>query len=61
MKETHVIRELFIEELAEVNGGGPIEDLLALIPTINPNPELGVLPGGYSTMACGEECPENCC
>ncbi len=55
-----MIRELFIEELAEVNGGGPVEDVLALIPQVNPNPELGI-GGGETTMACCEEGPDNCC
>ena len=43
------IRELFIEELAEVKGGsgGPVQELLE---------QLG---GGNSTMACCEE--GQCC
>ncbi len=44
------IRELFIEELAEVNGGGPIE-------------VEGEVGGGglcCTTMACGEEGPVGC-
>lgn len=51
-----VLRELFVEELAAVQGGGP-EDL------VNGNPELGVCQHWYTTMACGEEgppCPSDC-
>lgn len=42
-------RELFIEELAEVTGGGPVEELLRKIGCCE------------TTMACCEEGPDNCC
>lgn len=50
------LRELFVEELAEIKGGGP-EDL------VNPSPELGVCQHWLTTQACGEEgppCPSDC-
>lgn len=47
MKETNV-RELFIEELADVQGGSP-DCPKCLIPDI------------YTTMACCEEGPHTCC
>lgn len=47
--ETSQMRELFIDELTEVHGGGPVEDLIR---------ELN---GGNTTMACCEEGPDNCC
>ncbi len=40
------IRELFIEELEQVHGGGPVEDLIR---------ELQEGGGGNTTMACCEE------
>jgi len=43
------IRELFIEELAEVQGGNPIKELIE---------KLG---GQNTTMACCEEGPDGCC
>ena len=44
------IRELFVEELAEVKGGNPIEWLCEK-----------VFGGCYTTQACCEEGPDNCC
>ncbi len=54
------IRELFIDELAEVTGGGPIEDILNAIGAEPGDPEFGG--GGLccTTMACGEEGPIGC-
>lgn len=51
-KEAHIseVRELFIEELAEVHGGGPVEDLIRELKN-----------GGNTTMACCEEGPDGCC
>ena len=48
------IRELFIEELAEVHGGagGPVEELIR---------EIKEGGGQNTTMACCEEGPDNCC
>ena len=49
-----LIRELFIEELAEVRGGRSLEDArtrLTDIEWLNEHLEI------YSTMACGEEGP----
>lgn len=48
------LRELFIEELMQVQGGEPLDAL---------KPELGICQHWYSTMACGEEgppCPSGC-
>ena len=56
-------RELFIEELEHVHGGGPVEDVLALLPSeVQPNPELGALKDLplYTTLACGEEAGSGC-
>ncbi len=47
---TAQVRELFIEELAQVQGGGPVEDLIRELKG-----------GGHSTMACCEEGPDGCC
>ena len=47
--KTPQIRELFIEELELVHGGGPVEDLIRQL-------KEG---GGNSTMACCEE--DNSC
>jgi hypothetical protein len=45
------MRELFIEELAEVKGGvGPVEEILDKIALSNVIQEHF-----YTTMACGEE------
>lgn len=44
------IRELFVEELAEVRGGNPIEWV---------KEQLGG--GGATTYACCEEGYDNCC
>lgn len=43
------IRELFIEELAEVHGGNPVRDLLDKVGCCD------------TTMACCEESPDPCC
>ena len=48
------IRPLFIEELARVNGGGPIEDLRDMIAI-----DDWLLQN--TTQACCEEGPDNCC
>lgn len=50
MKDTQ-IRELFIEELEQVQGGGPIEELIRQIKDGGEN----------TTMACCEEGPDGCC
>jgi len=53
------IRELFIEELAEIVGGGGPEDY---IPEVG-RPDIGLCAHWNSTMACGEEgppCPSGC-
>ena len=47
--DNDTIRELFIEELEEVTGGGPVEDL------------INKLKPGPSTEACCEEGPDGCC
>lgn len=52
-------RELFIDELAEVQGGGPLEDLGFELG----DPQLGICRQWMTTMACGEEgppCPSGC-
>jgi hypothetical protein len=49
------LRELFMEELAEVQGGGPLEPI--------PDLEFGFCHQWMTTMACGEEgppCPSSC-
>ncbi|MDQ3956876.1 MAG: hypothetical protein M3273_00985 [Actinomycetota bacterium] len=53
-KETGKVRELFIEELAEVHGGtgNPLKELVQWV-----RDQLVV----YSTMACCEEGPQSCC
>lgn len=45
---TPAIRELFIDELADVQGGGPVEELIEKL-------------GGNTTYACCEEGPDSCC
>ncbi len=52
-KNSPKIRELFIEELAEVQGGGPVEELLDRVAA---EPNLPI----YTTMACGEEASSGC-
>jgi hypothetical protein len=48
------MRELFIEELAEVRGGRSLEDVFSKLTDIEwLNEHLDI----YSTMACGEEGP----
>ena len=44
------IRELFIDELQEVQGGNGVKELIQQL--TEPQP---------STMACCEEGPDNCC
>jgi len=44
------MRELFVEELAQVRGGDPIRDALDKL-----------LPPRHSTEACCEEGPDGCC
>lgn len=44
------LRELFIEELEQVHGGGPVEDLIR-----------DVTGGDATTMACCEEGSDACC
>lgn len=46
-KDAPVVRELFIEELAEIRGGGPRDHIV--------DPESGICDKFISTMACGEE------
>ena len=61
MAEVAHIRELFIEELADVNGGGPVEELLEKVMPGQIDPELGGLGGIWNTtMACGEEASSGC-
>ena len=61
MAENPQIRELFIEELADVNGGGPVEELLERVTPQPVDPELGGLGGIWNTtMACGEEASSGC-
>lgn len=48
---TPKIRELFVEELAEVQGGGPVEELIESCQLCQPQ----------TTMACCEEGPDGCC
>lgn len=50
MKEAPEIRELFIEELEQVNGGGPVEEAIRKIKD-----------GWNTTHACCEEGPDGCC
>lgn len=45
-----VLRELFIEELEQVSGGGPVEEVLRQLKD-----------GGNTTMACCEEGSDGCC
>lgn len=54
------IRELFIVELEQVHGGGPVEELLNQVPTVDP--ESGIIsdPPLYTTLACGEEAGSGC-
>ena len=54
------IRELFIDELAQVTGGGPVEDVLNYL-GVEPSGEIGGIGGGNTTMACCEEGPDGCC
>ena len=54
MERKEPMRELFIEELAEVRGGETGPDIVEKLSTwigLNENLEI------YSTMACGEEGP----
>jgi hypothetical protein len=48
------IRPLFIEELTEVRGGGPVEDLLDMM-------AIDDWLIKNTTQACCEEGPDNCC
>jgi hypothetical protein len=58
--DTPVIRELFIDELAAVSGGGPVEELISqIMPGEVGGIELSKLPGA-TTMACCEE-GNSCC
>ena len=53
------IRELFIDELEQVNGGGPVEELLEkVMPGSIGGIELSDL--WNTTMACGEESGSGC-
>ncbi len=58
----NAIRELFIDELEQVNGGGPLEDLWTLVGFEPNDPELGALKDLpiYTTLACGEEAGSGC-
>ncbi|HEX2293891.1 MAG TPA: hypothetical protein VHN37_01125 [Actinomycetota bacterium] len=56
MKRKEAMRELFVEELAEVRGGTGVEEVLEKLT------ECGISNTAehiqlYSTMACGEEGP----
>ena len=56
-KGTPLLRELFVEELAQVQGGNPLD---AVTPS---DPELGICHFLLTTQACGEEgppCPSSC-
>lgn len=54
MERSEAVRELFIEELAEVRGGLSVQGAFAPLTQIEwLNEHLEV----YSTMACGEEGP----
>ena len=50
MKGTPQIRELFIDELEQVNGGNPVKELVQQIKD-----------NWNTTMACCEEGPDGCC
>ena len=45
-----VVRELFVEELDQVHGGGPVEELIRELKD-----------GWNTTYACCEEGPDGCC
>ena len=49
MKEAPEIRELFIEELEQVNGGGPVEEAIRQLKD-----------GWNTTYACCEEGNDGC-
>ena len=49
-KDTREVRELFIEELEQVQGGGPVEDAIRWLKD-----------GTATTMACCEEGSYSCC
>ena len=49
-KDAPVMRELFIEELHQVHGGGPVEELIRQLKD-----------GWNTTYACCEEGPDGCC
>ncbi len=48
------LRELFIDELTQVQGGGPVEDVLD-------HTAIDDWLFGNTTQACCEEGPDNCC
>lgn len=55
-EEAPRMRELFVDELMEVQGGGPLD-------AVEPDPEFGICRYWLTTMACGEEgppCPSSC-
>jgi hypothetical protein len=57
-----MMRELFIDELASVAGGGPIEETLEKVwpaPVTIGDIKSQLLDN--TTMACCEEGPDNCC
>ena len=57
MSDEPMLRELFIDELAQVNGGGPVDEVLGLVPEkFRP-----ALPPTETTMACCEEGSSGCC
>ena len=61
MSDTSNVRELFIEELVAVNGGGPVEELLEKVTPGPIDPELGGIKDLWNTtMACGEEASSGC-
>lgn len=49
-KQAQALRELFIDELAQVHGGGPVEDVIRILKGED-----------HTTMACCEEGPDGCC
>ena len=61
MSDRTVVRELFIDELEKVNGGGPIQEL---IDKVAPGPiDVSNLEDQLynTTHACCEEGPDGCC
>ena len=55
-KDTQPIRELFIEELEQVSGGGPVDELIRKVTDDN-KIMYWLREQLVTTMACGEESP----